>query len=103
MKDRYLLLALGRHPLRFAWRVLHRFHTNRGTLLASAIAYHALLSVVPLVILLLVALSHVVETPALLSTLQGYLEHLVPGETELILAQVAQFLSQRRSLRWTMA
>ena len=103
MKDRYLLLALGRHPLRFAWRVLHRFHTNRGTLLASAIAYHALLSVVPLVILLLVALSHVVETPALLSTLQGYLEHLVPGETELILAQVAQFLSQRRSLSWTMA
>jgi YihY family inner membrane protein len=91
-----------RHPLAFVGRVLRRFHANRGVLLAGAVAYYALLSLVPLLILLLVALSHVVNEAELLALLHHYLEQLVPGEAELVMEQVAQFLDQRRTLSWVM-
>ncbi|HRF43248.1 MAG TPA: hypothetical protein PLD30_03265, partial [Candidatus Competibacteraceae bacterium] len=39
------------HPLAFIKRVFQGFQTNQGTLLAGAIAYNALLSLVPLVLL----------------------------------------------------
>jgi membrane protein len=91
-----------RHPLTFVGRVLHRFHANRGVLLAGAVAYYALLSLMPLLILLLVALSHVVNEVELLALLRHYLEQLVPGEAELIMEQVAQFFGHRRTLGWMM-
>ena len=46
------------HPGAFAWRVLKGFKANQGLLLAGAVAYYALLSVVPLLILTVIALSH---------------------------------------------
>ncbi|MCC7219580.1 MAG: YihY/virulence factor BrkB family protein [Candidatus Contendobacter sp.] len=92
-----------RHPLTFIGRTLRRFQANRGLLLAAAIAYYALLALVPLVILLLVALSQVINEAQLLDLLHRYLEQLVPGESDLILNQVAQFLGQRQALGWTMA
>jgi len=92
-----------RHPLAFASRVLRRFHANRGVLLAGAVAYYTLLSLVPLLILLLVALSHVVNEAQLLVLLHHYLGQLVPGEEGLLMEQVAQFLSHRQTLGWTMA
>jgi YihY family inner membrane protein len=91
-----------RHPLVFAGRVLRHFHANRGVLLAGAVAYYALLSLVPLLILLLVALSHVADKVELLTLLHHYLEQLVPGEAELVMAQVAQFLDHRQTLSWMM-
>lgn len=92
-----------RHPLAFAVRVLRQFQVNQGLLLAAAIAYYALLALVPLVILLLVVLSQVINEAQLLDLLHRYLEQLVPGESDLILNQVAQFLGQRRVLGWAMA
>ena len=72
-------------------------------MLAGAIAYNALLSLVPLVILLLVALSQVVSEAQLLEVLHRYLEQLMPSKSDLILRQVQQFLEHRRVLGWTMA
>src|SRR5205807_411929 len=72
------------NPLGFAWRVLKQFKKNQGLLLAGAIAYYALLSVVPLTILVVIALSHLVDQGLLLTTLQRYLEILVPGLGALI-------------------
>jgi len=94
---------LLRHPFAFVKQVFQRFQANQGTLLAGAIAYNALLSLVPLVILLLVALSQVVSEAQLLAMLHRYLEQLIPGKSELILEQVRQFLNHRRILGWTMA
>jgi YihY family inner membrane protein len=94
---------LIRAPFAFIRRVLQRFQSNQGTLLAGAIAYNALLSLVPLVILLLVALSQVVSETQLLEMLSRYLEQLIPDKSELILGQVQQFLQHRRALGWTMA
>lgn len=100
---KYPFYRLLCHPLAFIKRVFQGFQTNQGTLLAGAIAYNALLSLVPLVILLLVVLSQIVNEAQLLSILQRYLEQLVPGESELILEQVQQFLEHRKALGWTMA
>ncbi len=92
-----------RHPLSFAAQVFQRFQANQGTLLAGAIAYNTLLSLVPLVILLLVALSQVVSATELLEVLHRYLEQLMPTVADLVLQQVQQFLEHRRVLGWTMA
>ena len=61
------------HPRAFAWRVLCGFRANQGLLLAGAVAYYALLSIVPLLILSVIALSHVIPEHELLSTIGRYL------------------------------
>lgn len=61
-------------------------------LLASAIANYALLSVLPLLILSVIALSHVIEPAELFDTLGRYLEWLVPSQSEAVLADVSSFL-----------
>ena len=45
-------------PWSFALRTLKAFRANQGLLLAGAVAYYALLSIVPLLILSVIALSH---------------------------------------------
>ena len=52
---------VAKHPLAFALQVLRGFRANQGLLLAGAVAYYALLSMVPLLILTVIALSHVID------------------------------------------
>ena len=47
-----------RHPGAFLIRVIKAFRANQGLLLAGAVAYYALLSLVPLLILVVIVLSH---------------------------------------------
>ena len=70
-----------RHPAAFVWRTLKAFRGNQGLLLAGAVAYYALLSIVPLLILIVIALSHWLAPEELLLTLGRYLEWLVPGQS----------------------
>jgi membrane protein len=90
------------HPGAFAWQVLKAFRANQGLLLAGAVAYYALLSIVPLLILTVIALSHVVEQAELLQTIGRYLEWLVPGQSRAILAELASFLDHRSVLGWVL-
>jgi membrane protein len=82
--------------LSFSRRVLGSFRRNQGLLLAGAVAYYTLLSLVPLLIVLLVALSHFVERQRLLDALTTNLDFLVPGQTRTILAQVESFRENRQ-------
>jgi YihY family inner membrane protein len=91
-----------RHPLAFVRQVLRGFVANQGLVLAGAVAYYALLSLIPLLILLLVALSHVVDESQVQAILGTYLNRLVPGESKLVLDQVSQFLEHRHALGWMM-
>ena len=84
-----------RHPARFALRTLRGFRANQGLLLAGAVAYYALLSIVPLLILIVIALSHLVDQAVLLQTLQRYLEWLVPGQSVAVVHELANFLGHR--------
>src|SRR3954462_13454428 len=82
-------------PGSFAWCVLKEFKKNQGLLLAGAVAYYALLSVVPLLILLVIALSHVVDQSLLLTTMGRYMEWLVPGQSKAIVGELRDFLANR--------
>ena len=90
------------HPADFALRVLKGFRANQGLLLAGAVAYYALLSIVPMLILTVIALSQFVEQQALLQTLARYLEWLVPGQSAAIVAELAHFLAHRDVLGWVL-
>ncbi|MFM2088327.1 MAG: hypothetical protein RLZZ237_3196 [Pseudomonadota bacterium] len=88
------------HPLAFTLQVLKAFRANQGLLLAGAVAYYSLLSIVPLLMLVVVALSHVIAQDELLQTIGHYLEWLVPGQSKAIVAEVAHFLDNRGVIGW---
>ncbi|HEV7578058.1 MAG TPA: YihY/virulence factor BrkB family protein [Caldimonas sp.] len=89
-----------RHPGAFLWQTIKAFRANQGLLLAGAVAYYALLSIVPLLILTVIALSHVIDQRELLDTLGRYLEWLVPGQAKAIVAELADFLDKRSGVGW---
>ncbi len=85
-----------KQPGAFAMAVFKQFRANQGILLAGAVAYYTLLSLVPLLILILMALSHVVPEDRLLSTLSEYLEFVVPGQSAAVVQEVRTFLAQKQ-------
>ena len=91
---------IAAHPWTFAAQTLKAFRANQGLLLAGAVAYYALLSLVPLMILAVIALSHWIDPPELLATLARYLEWLVPGQSKAVVAELANFLAHRDVVGW---
>jgi membrane protein len=91
-----------RNPLAFAWRTLKAFRANQGLLLAGAVAYYALLSIVPLLILIVIALSYVIDQGALLQTLGRYLEWLIPGQSKAIVHELSNFLDHSYLIGWVL-
>jgi membrane protein len=89
-----------RHPGQFAWQTLKAFRANQGLLLAGAVAYYALLSIVPLLILTVIALSQLIDERDLLGTIGRYLEWLVPGQSAAIVGELAHFLDNRGHVGW---
>jgi membrane protein len=90
------------HPLDFTLQVLKAFRANQGLLLAGAVAYYALLSIVPFLMLVVVVLSHFIDPAELLLTIGRYLEWLVPGQSKPIVAEVAHFLDNRDLITWVL-
>jgi membrane protein len=89
-----------KHPGVFAVLVLKSFRANQGLLLAGAVAYYALLSIVPLLILTVIALSQVIDQTELLQTLGRYLEWLVPGQSGVFIVELRNFLEHRQVMGW---
>lgn len=90
------------HPGAFAMRIFKGFRANQGLLLAGAVAYYALLSIVPLLILLAIALSHVIDQSALLEALGRYIGWLAPGQSKFIVNELSNFLAHREVLGWVL-
>jgi len=84
-----------RHPGKFLLQTLKGFKANQGLLLAGAVAYYALLSIVPLLILTVMVLSELIDQHELLATIGRYLEWLVPSQSRAIVGELANFLAQR--------
>ena len=84
-----------RHPGAFALQVIKGFRANQGLLLAGAVAYYALLSIVPLLILIAIALSNVIDQSVLLASLGRYIGWLAPGESDFIVNALKNFLAHR--------
>ena len=90
-------------PLGFTVQVFKAFKANQGLLLAGGVAYYTLLSIVPLLILLVIVLSHVVNTQELLATVARYLELVVPGQSGPIMEDMRAFVANRGVIGWTLA
>ncbi len=96
------LRYVGQHPLTFLIHTAKVFRDNQGLLLAGAVAYYALLSIVPLMILIVIALSHVVDRTTLLETLRHLLEWLVPGQARAIVKELNNFVTHRAVIGWVL-
>lgn len=90
------------HPAAFALQVIRAFRANQGLLLAGAVAYYTLLSIVPLLILVVIGLSHVVDQTVLFDTLKRALEWVVPGQSKALVQELAAFLEHRAVLGWVL-
>ncbi len=97
---RRALVYVAAHPLEFLLQTLKGFRANQGLLLAGAVAYYSLLSIVPLLMLVVVALSHIIDQDELLNTVGRYLGWLVPGQSKAIVTEVAHFLEHRDLVGW---
>lgn len=95
-------LHVLRNPVTFARQVLKAFRANQGMLLAGAVAFYALLSIVPLLILMVIALSQVIDQEVLLATLDRALEYVVPGEGKAVVVELRAFLDHREVIGWVL-
>jgi YihY family inner membrane protein len=91
-----------RHLGAFAVQTLKGFRANQGLLLAGAVAYYALLSIVPLLILTVIGLSYVIDQAKLLDTLGRYLEWVIPGQSKLIVDELTNYLDYRDVIGWVL-
>ena len=82
-------------PFRFVLRVLSGFRRNQGMLLSGAVAYYALLSIVPMFALMLVGLSHFMDEERLLATMSAELTLILPAYGEALTDQVRILLANR--------
>jgi len=81
------------HPGRFLLDVLRGFRDNQGLLLAGAVAYYTLLSIIPVFALVLIVLSQVVEHKLLLDTVSTFLALAAPIRSEVLATHLEAFLS----------
>ena len=84
-----------KHPGAFALAVIKQFRANQGLLLAGAVAYYTLLSLIPLLILILMVLSNIFEEDRILLMLREYLEFVVPGQSNALVGELRNFLAHR--------
>lgn len=80
---------------RFMRRVLRDFRRNQGLLLSGAIAYYTFLSIVPMVLLGVIVLSHVLEENQLTQVLSVYMDMVIPGYAGTLAEQMKPFLEHR--------
>ncbi|HET6265311.1 MAG TPA: YihY/virulence factor BrkB family protein [Usitatibacter sp.] len=85
----------ARRAWAFVVRTLKAFKANQGLLLAGAVAYYALLSLIPLFILILLALTHFIGEFEVLEAMRRYLDWLVPGQGATLTVEFARFLAHR--------
>ncbi len=80
------------NPLHFTGSVISGFRANQGLLLAGAVAYYTLLSIVPMLALILIVLSQLTDLQLLLDTTREYLSLVAPGQSDNLTAQLTAFL-----------
>lgn len=85
----------ARSPGRFTLRVFRNFRRNQGLLLSGAVAYYSLLSIIPMIILTLIVLSHFISEEVLLQTVSTHLSMVIPGYADTLTSQVRIFLAHR--------
>ena len=81
------------HPGRFLLDVIKGFRDNQGLLLAGAVAYYTLLSIIPVFALVLIVLSQFLEQELLLNTVSTVLTMAAPISADVLSLHLEAFLS----------
>lgn len=89
---------LVRQGARLIVAIARSFHRNHGLLLAAALAFQTLLSIIPLTILLVVGLSHVIPPDRIVASVVGTFGAILPGQRDMMDELVRTFLENRRLL-----
>ncbi|MCY1005892.1 YihY/virulence factor BrkB family protein [Nannocystis pusilla] len=79
----------------FLLRVLRHLGKNKALLLAGGVAYNALLSIVPMLAVVLVALTHVWDVEQLTEIISHELNLLIPNQADVIIGEVVNLLDNR--------
>jgi YihY family inner membrane protein len=79
----------------FAIRVVKNFFRNKGLLLAGAVGYNALLSMLPLAAVLLVVVSHFLDVNLIIQIIQAELRIVLPGQSETLIEALRSFVVER--------
>ena len=90
-----LLAAIAKNPTVFFVGVLKQFRASQGLLLAGAVAYYGMLSLVPMLMLILIGLSQIFPPERVLQVLADYLEFVVPGQSQVLVEGLQAFLQDR--------
>lgn len=81
-----------RHPLEFLKRVGSGFRQSQVLLLAGAVAYNTLLSLIPMLALILLVLSQLVDAEQLLTVTRDTLASVAPGLADTLTAEIRTFI-----------
>lgn len=84
------------HPLQFSKGVFKAMREQQVLLLAGAVAYNTLLSLIPILALILLGLSHLVAPDKLLATVREALMLVAPGLADTLTREVATFVANWR-------
>ncbi|TNE49887.1 MAG: YihY/virulence factor BrkB family protein [Deltaproteobacteria bacterium] len=86
----------------FQWsgRIIKEFWSNNGLVLASAVAYNVFLSTMPLLALLLMALSYVLPEQLVMESISKNVQFLLPGASQHLLHDVKSLLDSRGVFGW---
>lgn len=79
------------HPLVFGLRVWRQFRLNGGLLLASAVAYHTLLSLIPILALIVIGLSHWFDPATVETAIRQFMQLVAPTQIDPVLSQLQNF------------
>jgi len=88
------------HAWRFVARVTRRFLENKGLLLAGAVGYNALLSIVPLLAITVVVLSLFYDDQLVSNILIERIQPLAPGLAPAVEEAIQSFLAHRHMVGW---
>lgn len=94
--------ALLARPWQLLRATLQGFHRNQCFLLAGAIAYYGLLSLIPLLILSALAFARLVEPATFLAATGPFLEWLVPSQSAALLVEIGGVLSNAGTIGLTL-
>jgi len=83
-----------KNPWQFSKQVIRGFNANQGLLLAGAVAYYTLLSVIPLLSLILIVLSNFISPEQLLKLLNNLIQIVLPLQANILSEQLGQFIEQ---------
>ena len=95
------MIPIRFHILRFARRVLRDFFfRNNGLLLTGAVAYNAMLSLVPLAVVLVVVFSQFVDEKLLMDAITAEVGLISPKATPMLVDVLETFLETRKFIGW---